>query len=145
MIDVVVQRGEGVRCNVLPQSNLLEKIVCPVNIIVHNHKVVHSRLFGKSNLLESDGQPLSDRLITFRSTTFQAGFERCERRWGYEDVERVQARCFDLSNTLMRSYFGSATLVGCMQSLCQLTSDSMSRMHRLPTPDTFFMVMKLVP
>jgi hypothetical protein len=89
-IDVIIQGGQNVGCNILfPQGDLLEQVVRPVDIIIHNHEVVHSRFFGVSDLLERGGQSFGDRLVALCSATSEAGFERRKGGRGYEDVERV--------------------------------------------------------
>jgi len=69
---------------------------------------MNSRLFGVGDLLECGGQSLGHRLVGLGSTAFEARFERRERGWGYEDVERVQVGKFDLSDSLDRWCFDLA-------------------------------------
>ena len=69
---------------------------------------MNSRLFGVSDLLERGGQSLGYRLVGLGPAAPEARLERCERGWGYEDVERVQVSRFDLSNSLDRLCFDLA-------------------------------------
>ena len=69
---------------------------------------MNSRFFGISDLLERGGQSLDYRLVGLSPTAPKARLERYERGRGYEDVERVQASRFDLSNSLDRLWFDLA-------------------------------------
>ena len=73
---------------------------------------MHPRLFCIINLLEGGGQSFSDRFFGLCSATPEAGFERCEGWRRYEDVERIQVGCFDLSDTLDRLCFSSSAFAG---------------------------------
>lgn len=77
-------------CNIFfPQGDLLQKIICPVDIIVHDHEVVYPRFFSIGNLLERNLQSFGNRLVTLRSTTPEAVFQRCKGGWGYKNVEGI--------------------------------------------------------